>query len=131
MKLYLDQLLNIHWLRPETALWRIFDCLLMEKYGHISGRSVDLGCGDGTMSFVMAGGTIDNYDVFMDVGQLKDYNSGVDIYNNDTEIALNININKLRYFYEWGIDHKEGLIGKAKRFKSFYNKTINKINFFY
>lgn len=51
---YLDQLLNIHWLRPETALWRSFDCLLMEKYGKIDGQSADLGCGDGTMSFIMA-----------------------------------------------------------------------------
>ena len=124
MNVYLDQLLHIHWLRPETALWRTFDCLLMEKYGDFTGRSVDLGCGDGTMSFVMAGGAIDNYDVFMDVGQLKDYNSGADIFNNSTKIALDINNDRLRYSYEWGIDHKEGLIDKAKRFKPFYNDSL-------
>jgi hypothetical protein len=56
MNQYLSQLLKIHWLRPETALWRTFDCMLMETYGDIKGRSIDLSCGEGTMSFVMAGG---------------------------------------------------------------------------
>jgi hypothetical protein len=29
---YLDQLLSVHWLRPETALWRVFDNFsLLEK----------------------------------------------------------------------------------------------------
>lgn len=124
MKSYLEQLLRIHWLRPETALWRTFDCLLMEKYGDISGRSVDLGCGDGTMSFVMAGGVIDNYDVFMDVGKLQDYNAGADIYNNNTEISLDTRMTDLRYSYELGIDHKDGLIDKAKRFSPFYKDNL-------
>ncbi|HLP97553.1 MAG TPA: methyltransferase domain-containing protein [Sideroxyarcus sp.] len=121
---YLTQLLQIHWLRPETALWRTFDCLLMEKYGGISGRAVDLGCGDGTMSFVMAGGVVDEYDVFMDVGELQNYNAGADIYNQNTNIQLKTRQNKLRYTYEWGVDHKQGLIDKAKRFAPFYHKNL-------
>lgn len=121
---YLMQLLQIHWLRPETALWRTFDCLLMEKYGRISGRAVDLGCGDGTMSFVMAGGTIDDYDVFMDVAELQNYNAGADIYNQNTNVKLNAHNNKLRYTYEWGVDHKDGLINKAKRFEPFYQNNL-------
>lgn len=121
---YLAQLLEIHWLRPETALWRTFDCLLMEKYGGISGRAVDLGCGDGTMSFVMAGGTVDNYDVFMDVGELQNYNAGADIYNQNTNIQLKTQLNQLRYTFEWGVDHKDGLIDKAKRFAPFYKNNL-------
>ena len=96
MNSYLKQLLQIHWLRPETALWRSFDCLLMEKYGDISGRSVDLGCGDGTMSFVMSGGIVNEYDVFMDVGELHNYNVGVDIYNQDTNIRLKTDLTHIR-----------------------------------
>ena len=121
---YLQQLLEIHWLRPETALWRAFDCLIMEKYGDISGRAVDLGCGDGTMSFVMAGGTVDNYDVFMDVGDLQKYNAGADIYNQNIKNHLTAKLDDLRYCFEWGVDHKEGLIEKAKRFAPFYNNNL-------
>lgn len=127
MNKYLSQLLKIHWLRPETALWRTFDCMLMEKYGDIKGRSIDLGCGDGTMSFVMAGGTIEDYDVFMDVGEVKNYNAGADIYNQNTKIQPNVSLDNLRYTYEWGVDNKQGLINKAKRYAPFYenNKLID------
>lgn len=121
---YLDQLLNIHWLRPETALWRTFDCLLMEKYGQFSGCSADFGCGDGTMSFVMAGGRMQNYDVFMDVGDLHGYNAGADIYNQRTDVSVETNQSLLRYGFEWGIDHKDGLIDKAKRFAPFYKNNL-------
>lgn len=124
LKKYLTQLLQIHWLRPETALWRSFDCLLMEKYGDFSGCSVDLGCGDGSMSFIMAGGSIYDYDVFMDVGQLQNYNAGVDIYNRNPETALNIDLSNLRYSHEWGVDNKEALINKAKRLSTFYKNTL-------
>jgi len=121
---YLTQLLKVHWLRPETALWRCFDCLLMEKYGEISACSADFGCGDGIMSFIMAGGALTDYDVFMDVGQLQNYNAGADIYNQNAAIPLKRDINDLRYTYEWGIDHKEGLINKAKRLSPFYKNTL-------
>ena len=120
MNTYLSQLLKIHWLRPETALWRTFDCMLMDKYGDIKGRSIDLGCGDGTMSFVMAGGTIEEYDVFMDVDDVHKYNAGADIYNQNKKIRPMLGMNNLRYTFEWGVDHKHGLIDKAKRFAPFY-----------
>jgi len=126
---YLKHLLEIHWLRPESALWRSFDCLLMEKYGDISGCSADLGCGDGTMSFIMAGGTVNDYDVFMDVGELQNFNAGADIYNQNTNIQLKTDLTHLRHTYEWGIDHKDGLIDKAKRFAPFYrNNLVHDLN---
>jgi len=120
---YLSQLLQIHWLRPETALWRTFDCLLMERFGKIDGKSIDLGSGDGTMSYLMAGGLIKNYDVFQDVGKLQDYNAGADIHNQAPLFDFEIDNKKLRYGFEWGVDHKEGLISKAKRFSGFYKNT--------
>lgn len=124
MNSYLSQLLQIYWLRPETALWRSFDCLLMEKYGDCSGVSIDLGCGDGTMSFIMAGGIVHEYDVFMDVGELESYNVGADIYNQSTKIQLKVDLTHLRHTYEWGVDHKDGLIDKAKRFAPFYRDNL-------
>lgn len=124
MNSYLDQLLRLHWLRPETALWRTFDCLLMEQHGPISGRSIDLGCGDGTLSFVMAGGTIDGYDVFMDVERIHGYNAGEDIYNQPTDVTIRPDYANLRYTYEYGVDHKEWLVQKAKRFSRFYRNNV-------
>lgn len=121
---YLKQLLEIHWLRPENAMWRTFDCLLMEKYANVAGTSVDLGCGDGTMSFVMAGGHIKDYDVFQDVGSVQEYNAGADVYNSRTEIVPDLDLASLRYRYEWGVDHKEGLIEKARRYAPFYRNTL-------
>lgn len=124
MKLYLEQLLNIHWLRPETAIWRTFDCLLMEKYGKICGCSIDLGCGDGTMSFIMAGGVMYEYDVFLDVGELQNYNLGADIYNRLADVSIRTDQGRLRHTFEWGVDHKNGLIDKAKRFAPFYRNNL-------
>lgn len=121
---FLQQLLEIHWLRPETALWRSFDCLLMEKFGEPFGVSADLGCGDGTMSFIMAGGKLKQYDVFMEVCRLQEFNSGADIYNRKTELPLDTDSGGLRYRYQFGIDHKDGLIDKARRFAPFYQETL-------
>jgi len=120
---YLDQLLAIYWLRPETALWRTFDCLLMEKYASICGEAIDLGCGDGILSFVMAGGRIRNYDVFMDVGELAGYNGGSDIHNHCTGIGIDADPSGVRYSYEWGVDAKAGLIRKAAKLAAFYRRN--------
>lgn len=125
---YLKQLLTIHWLRPETALWRTFDCLLMQDIA-MTGRSADLGCGDGSMSYIMAGGQVNNYDVFLDVGDLDGYNQGKDIHNVFTNRQLESDDSQLRYRYCYGIDHKAELINKTKRFRNFYyNNLVHDLN---
>jgi len=120
---YLTQLLNVHWLRPETALWRSFDCLLAERYVSMAGRSIDLGCGDGTLSFIMAGGRIADYDAFRDIGELQAFNQGADIYNVKSSSNLNVDQSELRYRYDYGVDHKGGLIDKAAHLGDFYANT--------
>jgi SAM-dependent methyltransferase len=122
---YLGQLLSIHWLRPETALWRTFDCLLMHPYV-FGGKAADLGCGDGTLSYVMAGGRIPTYDAYGQVTAVKDYREGADIYNMtvEEENVLALDNSALRYSYTYGIDHKEGLISKARQLRGFYEQTI-------
>lgn len=120
---YLKQLLAIHWLRPETALWRVFDCMLMHDVS-VAGRAVDLGCGDGTMSYIMAGGRIRNYDVFLDVGHLSEYTAGADIHDVLADRSLDTDDSQLRYNYSFGIDHKEGLVSKVRRFKQFYRQSL-------
>ena len=46
----LKELLNVYWLRPETALWRAIDIEVMKNFD-ICGNSLDLGCGDGVWVF--------------------------------------------------------------------------------
>ena len=121
---YLEQLLQVFWLRPETALWRTFDSLYMEKYGVIHGKSADLGCGDGVMSYIMSGGVIKDYDVFSDVTGLNKYNEGEDIFNCNTEQMLVLDNSGVRYNYSLGLDQKAGLINKANRFTPFYKQTL-------
>ena len=123
VKGYLNQLLQMYWLRPETALWRCFDCLLMDHVP-ITGNSIDLGCGDGILSYIIAGGQIHNYDVFLDVEQLQDYNNGADIYNSSTCRQLESDETFLRHRFSYGVDHKTGLIEKAKRLGGFYDRTM-------
>jgi SAM-dependent methyltransferase len=122
---YLSQLLSIHWLRPETALWRTFDCLLMQPYS-FSGMTADLGCGDGTLSYIMADGRLPTYDAYAQVTEVNGYREGADIYNmtvKDDDV-LSLDSSALRYTYSFGIDHKVGLISKARRFKGFYEQMI-------
>lgn len=124
IKKYLEQLLHVYWLRPETALWRCFDCLYMETYGDIRGKSADLGCGDGVMSYIMAGGKLHDYDVFSEVNGLKAYNAGADIFNCAPTQSLKMDGSCIRYNYTWGLDHKADLIAKAQRFELFYERVI-------
>lgn len=55
MKEILKNFLNAYWLRPETALWRTLDVEAMRTF-KVTSPSLDLGCGDGTFSFIRAGG---------------------------------------------------------------------------
>jgi SAM-dependent methyltransferase len=121
----LQQLLSIHWLRPETALWRVFDCLLTAEVP-FTGKSVDLGCGDGTLSYIMAGGKIRNHDAYNQIAPLDSFNNGSDIYNKvvDGDAALDIDNDSLRHKYNFGIDHKAGLISKANMLGGFYENTL-------
>lgn len=122
---YLKQLLSLHWLRPETALWRVFDCLLAEQVP-FTGKSIDLGCGDGTLSYIMAGGKIRNHDAYNQIVSLDSFNNGSDIYNKvvDDNAALDLDTDTLRHRYTYGIDHKAGLISKANMLRGFYENTI-------
>src|SRR5260221_3221741 len=119
---YLNQLLAIFWLRPETALWRTLDCCLMDGEKP-SGRGADLGCGTGLLSYVMAGGKVSDYDDFMNTSNLLSFRKGSDIYNSKAVIKPVLDGSGLRYSFDYGVDHKKGLLNKAEQFKNFYKQT--------
>jgi SAM-dependent methyltransferase len=123
IKPFLKQLLSIYWLRPETALWRTLDCALMIQHD-TQGRGADFGCGSGILSYVMAGGKMKDYDDFMNVSHLNSYMKGADIYNSKVLVKPSLDSSGLHYTFSYGIDHKMGLLHKARHFNGFYEHTL-------
>lgn len=119
----LNAFLNAYWLRPETALWRTVDVESMKEF-EFKSPSLDLGCGDGTFSFLRGNGAFDDtYDVFMDVENLDKYYENFDVYNsfhNDTKVKIK---RYADYKIDVGLDHKQNLINKAKKL-NLYNKFV-------
>ena len=86
--------------------------------------SLDLGCGDGTFSFLRANGEFDElYDVFMDVDNLDKFYENCDVYDSFHNIT-DIKIKKYAdYKIDVGLDHKQNLMNKAEKL-SLYNEFI-------
>jgi SAM-dependent methyltransferase len=123
---YLNRLLNFYWLRPEVALWRTFDCMLMEKHKVIS-PSLDIGSGDGILSYIMAGGDVGpEFDAYRNIDGTDDFVNGKDIYDAVSRAGLqSISFaNSLRHHYTVGIDHKKSLLRKASMLPGFYEQLI-------
>lgn len=113
MQEVLNRFLNAYWLRPETALWRTLDVESMKNFEFVS-PSLDLGCGDGTFSFIRGGGIHDDsFDVFMDVEHLEDFYNNVDVYDSYKN-TNSIQVKKHSdYMIDIGLDHKCNLMNKA------------------
>ncbi len=120
---YLKQFLNIYWLRPETALWRTLDCLAMQDVEFVS-PIIDVGCGDGLLSFTRAGGCLSpEYDMYLQVDGLNSFFENVDIYNyyNENNPAP-VLLKQTDYQIDMGLDHKESLLKKASSL-GFYSEV--------
>lgn len=109
----LQQLLNVFWLRPETALWREIDIRVMQAF-EMRSPSLDLGCGDGTFSFIRAGGEFDkSFDAFRSVSQLDQFFQNVDIFDSYDENLSSAVTSPPEYRIDVGFDHKINLLKKA------------------
>lgn len=111
---FLDELLNVFWLRPETALWRSIDIDVMQDFEFRS-PSLDMGCGDGIFSFIRAGGRFDaSFDAFQSLTNLDEFFNKVDIFDSfDSSLLPAIN-KKPDYMIDYAFDHKDNLLKKAK-----------------
>lgn len=110
----LRKLLNVYWLRPETALWRAIDLIQLSHY-KFTKPMLDLGCGDGIFSFIAMGGEFGlGFDMFRAVKESKDFFKGDDIYDYYVEglIKRDIVTPPLQKI-DIGLDLKENLIKKA------------------
>lgn len=117
MKEVLRGFLNAYWLRPETALWRTLDVESMKNFQFAS-PSLDIGCGDGTFSFLRAGGTHkDTFDVFLDVDHLDGFFDKIDVYDSFKGMRGGYCSQPPGYVIDVGMDHKENLMKKAEQLK--------------
>lgn len=123
MNKVLNNFLNAYWLRPETAVWRTLDVKAMEGFRFVS-PSLDLGCGDGTFSFLRAGGEYKNsFDVFLDVDNLDRFFENEDVYDSFKNIGGGYVSKVPDYTIDVGVDHKKNLMNKAAQLK-LYNQFV-------
>lgn len=123
----LHNFLNTYWLRPETALWRTIDVEAMKDFQFVS-PSLDLGCGDGSFSFLRAGGVfIDSFDAFKQVGNLDKFFENVDVYDYYESSKAGTQVRRVcsppSYMIDVGLDHKTSLLNKAKEL-NLYRQVI-------
>tara|TARA_B110000037_G_scaffold223077_1_gene301833 strand:+ start:3345 stop:4346 length:1002 start_codon:yes stop_codon:yes gene_type:complete len=141
-KKILRRSLDLHFLRPDNGLWvyslyisfsKYFNLFLQKKY-----KSLDLGCGDGTSTYIASGGVVDKkFDVLMGAktskqnltpslkksksGSLRDSQGDFyDHYSNNYKKYCKIK-NGFNKSFTYGIDWKKSLLQKAKLL-NYYDK---------
>lgn len=144
----LEKALQIHYLRPDNALWvyGIYKSVnkYLKKYTNRKYKSLDLGCGDGTTSFIATGGEInEKFDVFLGTkfnksnlkgmsdrsasGSLRDAKG--DLYDHFTKLYEKYCIPKLsKNKFTVGIDWKSSLLKKAELLKFYENLILKDCN---
>jgi SAM-dependent methyltransferase len=118
----LKNFLSIYWIRPETAFWRTLDVLQMKSI-KFKKPIIDIGCGDGSFSFINFGGKVDlSFDVYRSIKDTSGFFKGVDIHNQSIHIKPKI-IHQAKMKIDVGLDWKENLLKKANEFK-LYDKFV-------
>lgn len=119
----LKELLNVYWLRPETALWRAIDIEMMKDF-EVQGSSLDLGCGDGVLSFIRGGGEFDlSFDDYQSIGNLEKFYDNVDVHDVFIDSYRPCISKKPSYKFSLALDHKKNLLKKSKQLE-FYDDFI-------
>ena len=124
----LKELLNVYWLRPETALWRAIDIEVMKNFD-VCGNSLDLGCGDGILSYIRGGGKFDiSFDDYSSIGNLDKFYSNNDIHDFFIESYQPKITHKPNYKFSTALDHKENLLFKANKLDFYKDIVIHDAN---
>ncbi len=120
---YLKQLCNLYWARPENALWVNKVMNEMDQF-KFKGTKLDLMCGHGLWSYINAGGQLDlDWDSYKDIGNIDNYQKGVDIQDHFSETYKPSITKKPDYRFEYGLDWKENNLKKCEKL-DFYDKLI-------
>ncbi len=124
----LKELLNVYWLRPETALWRAVDIEVMKGF-NIKGNSLDFGCGDGVLSFIRAGGQFDNsFDNYQSIGNLDKFFDNHDVHDTFVEDYSPHITKQADYKFSMALDHKKNLLKKANRLDFYKDYIVHDAN---
>ncbi len=119
----MEELLKVYWLRPETALWRYLDIKAMENF-QFKSPSLDIGGGDGLLSFMRAGGEFDLlFDAFQSMKEMNNYFDGEDVWNHYDDSLKPLITKEPNYRIDYILDHKQALLDKAKTL-NLYNNFI-------
>jgi SAM-dependent methyltransferase len=127
------EILKFWFIRPESSLliYRRSLALINSDINWEQGKNLDLSCGDGSFSFIAAGGKYNNFfDAFINIDnenikKLSD-DKNVDILDSDFENYKNLNnliATSPNYQFAIGTDWKQNLLSKASKL-NFYNKLI-------
>ena len=121
---FLEEHLNVNWLRPESALW---DAIAS---GHIAEHvfdppSLDLGSGNGLFSFVTAGGALAlSYDWYQNA-EPEGFWENRDIYDTVVDLPTKQSIVRSpRYVIDCALDHKVSLGRQAAALGGFYRRVL-------
>ena len=112
---WLNEFLNVYWLRPENALWRTLNCYSIQDVS-FNEPSLDLSCVDGIFSFLRAGGRFDtDFDIFQGTDYLDNFFENEDIYNSVPDDYDPTILEEPEYKITVGTDWKKALLKKAER----------------
>lgn len=124
----MSTLLNVYWLRPETAMWRELDIKAMAGFDFKS-PSLDIGRGDGLFSFIRAGGVCHpSFDAFKSIYGLDRFFDNIDVYDSATTLPKHVVLWPAQYSIDYGIDHKINLLNKAKVLGFYRNLMVVNAN---
>jgi SAM-dependent methyltransferase len=125
---YLKELCNVYWARPENIVGAARHMQVMDKI-EFKGPSMDLMCGHGIYSFIMAGGDFDfDFDCYQEVVSLDQYKKGVDIQDHFSENYKPSITRKSKYQIDYGLDWKENNLKKCKTLDFYKNLVLANCN---
>jgi len=119
-----DELLSLHWLRPESALFRFIEAkiLLNFRKKYLKYPLLDLGCGDGLFISILFGARINKeYDAY----QAVDFKQK-DIYNARAKLPKNF-FDKKPLKIGFGMDIKKNLVDQASQLKVYDKVKIGDV----
>ena len=121
-KKYFGDLLTTMWLRPERALMESHMMSVVQKFIPKSAeKSLEWGCADGSVSFVMLGGEYNfNYDDYLEVEWINNSKKAGSGVNTDFfDVIADIDVNPVKkpsdFIFSNGLSWKQSHIAKASR----------------
>lgn len=120
---FLDAHLNVHWLRPESALWDAVASRVIASQPMIA-PALDLGAGNGLFSFITAQGRFStDYDWYRNV-DTRGFWENRDIYDSwNGGPGPDAIVQRPAYMINCAFDHKRNLLAQAAAL-GFYRSTV-------